>query len=265
MTSMSPRIKIRTDLPPGRQALAGAIATLYRHLAVATLAEASDLLASRNWRKDPSEISRYRSGARKPPLGFVEQLHAAAVEKAGLQAVGMSLGNVRQIHAAAEPTLCRDCAPLRRENAHLRTENGRLLAHQKPVESRVPAASYAGLPADPVSTTPLPVPSGSGDRQRSARDIAAARQLAATVADFHGDGQTSHAVSWLQDASVSLSPLESAASIALLRQQEARLADTAIGIHGRNRPEKDVILIALELYEFGLPDDAGALLRAAVR
>ncbi|MFE5948051.1 hypothetical protein [Streptomyces sp. NPDC056480] len=258
MTSMGSGSKKRADLPPGREALASLITSLYQNLAVASLTQAAELLASRNWRKSPSEISRYRSGGRKPPLGFVEQLHALAVERAGAQAVGHALAQVRRIHAAAEPTLCRACSPLREENERLRSENSRLIASQKSGASRTP---FADRTVEEV--TPLPVPQTSGDRQRSARDIAAARQLASTAADLHGSGQTSHAVTWLHDVSASLTPLESAASIALLRQKEGQLADTAIGIHGRTRPERDVILIALELYEFGLADDAGALLKAA--
>lgn len=254
MTARSREDNISAGLPPGRQALAGAIAELYRHLAVATLTEAAELLASRNWRKGPSEISRYRSGKRKPPLGFVKLLHALAIERAERGAVRLSLAELLEIHSAAEPRLCRTCTPLRKENERLRRQYGRLLPEQ---DHQSPTVGRPG-------TTPLPVPSGLGDRQRSARDLAAARQVAATAANFHESGQTSYAVSWLQDASTSLTPLECAASIALLRQQEARLADTAIGIHGRNRTEKDVIRIALELHELGLPDDAGAILRASI-
>lgn len=260
MTSRAFRSRIRAGLPPGRRALASVIAELYGHLGVGTLNEAADLLASRSWRKDPSEISRYRNGSRKPPLGFVELLHALAIERAGLKAVRLTLGELQAIHAAAEVTICRTCTPLRKENDRLRSEYGRLLAEHEQAEPRTPGSNRA----QPVRPTPLPVPSQAGDRQRGARDVAAARQAAATAAEFHASGRTGYAVSWLQDAAASLTPLESAASIALLRQQEARLAETAIGIHGRSRPEKDVIRIALELHELGLPDDAGAILRAAI-
>ncbi|NUK18383.1 hypothetical protein [Streptomyces lunaelactis] len=250
--------QICADLPPGRRALAAVLTELYRHLAVATLDDAAELLASRGWGKDPSEISRYRKGRRKPPFGFVELLHSLAVERAGREAVELTVGKLREIHTAAEPRICRTCTPIRRENARLRSENSRLLASQ--ADQPFPANSDMG-----ASTPLLPVPFEGGDRQRSARDVAAARQLAATAVGFHGSGQTSHAVSWLQDASTALTPLESAASIALLRQEQTQLADTAISIHGRRRTETDVIRIALELHEYGLPDDAGALLRAAIR
>ncbi|MFF9015187.1 hypothetical protein ACF09C_19750 [Streptomyces sp. NPDC014870] len=199
-----------------------------------------------------------------PPLGFVELLHALATERAEPGEVGLTLDKVREIHASAETRFCRTCAPLRQENERLLEEISRLLADQDQAESQTSTIGGASTRAKSVRGTPLPVPSEAGDRQRSARDVAAAQQLAASAAHLHSTGQTSYAVALLQDASASLTPLESAASIALLRQREALLADTAIGIHGRNRPEGDVIRIALELHEFGLPDDAGAVLRASI-
>ncbi|MFF0749019.1 hypothetical protein [Streptomyces sp. NPDC004267] len=251
-------------LPPGRRQLAGAIAELYRHLGAGTLSEVASLLATMNWRKDPSELSRYRNGRRKPPLRFVVLLHALAVENAGPDKVGLSLHELRRMHAAAEPTFCRSCTPLREENNRLRSEIGRLSTEQE-VTRLGHAGSTAELPPAPsLGSTPLPVPPSAGDRQRSARDMSAAQQVAATATRFHERGETGHAVSWLQDAAASLTPAESATAIALLRRQEARLADTAINIHGRTRLDKDVILIALELMELGMVADAGSILRAAV-
>lgn len=248
----------KATLPPGRRALAASLQELYRHLGVASLKEAAQLFASRHWRKSPSEISRYRSGERTPPFKFVQLMHALAVERAGLDAVGLTLEELQEIHAAAESKKCRTCAPLREENEHLRDENSRLLAC-------VPQRRNQAINGSFASTSPLPVPSASRDRQRNARDVAAARQLTATAVDFYGSGQTGYAISWLQDASSSLTPLESAASIALLRQEDSQLADAAIGISGRRHTHQDVIRIALELHEYGLPYDAGALLRAAVQ
>ncbi|MGO4755939.1 hypothetical protein AB4212_46340, partial [Streptomyces sp. 2MCAF27] len=61
-----------------------------------------------------------------------------------------------------------------------------------------------------------------------------------------------------------LTPLESAASLVLLRKQHRdRLADTLITIYGRDHPKRDVIRAALQLHEYGMADDAGAMLRAA--
>ncbi|PVC70661.1 hypothetical protein DBP18_20040 [Streptomyces sp. CS081A] len=94
--------------------------------------------------------------------------------------------------------------------------------------------------------------------------MAAAQQLATTAASLRVSGQIGHAVALIQDTSASLSPLESAAAIALLRGGQDDLADTAIGINGRSRAEGDVMRIAVELHALGLPDDAGAILRAAL-
>ncbi|BAU83531.1 hypothetical protein SLA_2608 [Streptomyces laurentii] len=252
-----------TGLPPGRQRLADAIAELYKLLGELTLAQVSELLAAKNWRKDPSELSRYRSGRRKPPFTFVRQLHALALERAGSDAVAtLPLDKLRQIHTAAESTLCPSCGPLRIENGQLRTEISRLASSQEDTDSE--PANNAG-PHASTDATPLPVPSGLGDRQRSAHDVSAARQVAMAATRLHKSGKTDHAVSWLQDVSTSLTPLESAASIVLLREGEGRLADTAVNIHGRTRAERDVLRIALELFEMGLDQDARAILRAAVR
>lgn len=254
----------RTDLPPGRRALAQAVAVLYRHLAVETLAQASELLAADGWQKDPSEISRYRSGRRKPPIEFVLLLHRLAVKRAAPNTVVISTAELRDLHAAAEATLCRNCSPLRSENERLRSENSRLLDHQATPRSPQPASAGGRNPAGSAPHGPLPVPLPAGDRQRRARDVAAAQQLATSATSLHRRGQIGYAVALIQDASTSLTPLESAASIALLREGQDDLAETAIGINGRSRAEEDVMRIAVELHALGLPDDAGAILRAAL-
>ncbi|MFF8290342.1 hypothetical protein ACF068_14090 [Streptomyces sp. NPDC016309] len=256
MTAKALEGRISAELPPGRRDLAVALSTLYRLVSVATLEEAAELLASKEWRKDPSEISRYCRGRRVPPWGFIEALHSLAVERAGSQAVAYTLVQLRALHHAAEPRICGTCTPMRRELERLRHENSRLLASVPSPLGRAAGGTGASAPL-------LPVPLPAGDRQQTARDIAAARQLAATALDLLGKGQISHALSWLQDASSALSPLESAASIALLREEQEQLANAAISIHGRRRNTEEIIRIALQLHEYGLPDDAGALLRAA--
>ncbi|MFC7920709.1 hypothetical protein [Streptomyces cinereoruber] len=253
----------RLDLPPGRKALAEAIAALYEHLAVRTLAEAAALLED-GWRKDPSEISRYRNGRRKPPIGFVIALHKLAAERAAPDAVLLSPAELRALHAAAEATFCQNCGPALRENQRLRRENSRLLACQPSTGSPQPASAEGSNPAALTRRTPLPVPRETGDRQRKARDVVAAQQLAASTVSLRKSGKIGHAVALIQDTSTSLSPLESAAAIALLRGGQDDLADTAIGINGRSRAEWDVMRIAVELHALGLPDDADAILRAAL-
>ncbi|MEV6245444.1 hypothetical protein AB0M38_04460 [Streptomyces sp. NPDC051742] len=94
--------------------------------------------------------------------------------------------------------------------------------------------------------------------------MTAAQQLATSTSTLHGSGQIGHAVALIQDTAASLSPLESAAAIALLRDGQDDLADTVIAINGRSRAEEDVMRIAVELHALGLADDAGAILRAAL-
>ncbi|MGW1009759.1 hypothetical protein ACWD4X_06870 [Streptomyces termitum] len=248
------------DLPPGRRALSEALWVLYGHLRVKTLAEAAQLLDASGWKKDPSEISRYRNGRRKPPFSFIERMHELAARRAAPGAALPSLSELRKLHTDAEATLCRNCEVSRQENDRLREENSRLLSRQAP-EPRAKADSIPAKSGPPVT---LPVPPAAGDRQRDARDVAAAHQLADSALDLHTSGRTGYAVSLLQDSASSLTPLESAAAIALLRGTQDDLAETVIGIHSRSRTSRDVMQIAVELHSFGLPQDAHALLQAAL-
>lgn len=251
-------------LPPGRKALAHAVAALYGQLNVGTLAEAAVLLAEQGWRKDPSEISRYRSGRRKPPIAFVLLLRGLAVERTDPGTAVISEGELHDLHSSAEATLCRHCGPLRKENEHLRSENGRLRRRQPHTVPSPPGTDEASNPAAPETLTPLPVPPEALDRQRRARDVAAAQQLASTAVSLREQGEIGYAVALIQDTSASLTPMESAAAIALLRDRQNDLADTAIGINGRSRADDEVMRIAVELHALGLPDDAGAILRASL-
>ncbi|WP_431772229.1 hypothetical protein [Streptomyces cucumeris] len=255
--------KISEEVPPGRRALAQMLNVLYQHLGV-TLKDVARALVPCGYKKDVSELSRYRSGQRVPHRGFVIALHQTVVERAGGEdAVGISLDDVLEVYVAAEQRPCQVCPDLHHRIHRLRSRHRQLMrANRRLLESR--AGLQAELADARKGTAPLPVPPEQGDRQQRAYDVAAATQMIAMAARFDGGDSSEAAVAMLRESAEVLTPLESAASLALLRQEhQDQLADTLIQIYGRDRPENQVIRAALELYEYGMADDAGAMLRAA--
>ncbi|MFI1854914.1 hypothetical protein [Streptomyces sp. NPDC020480] len=261
---MRARVKLSDETPPGRRALAQMVNHLFQHLGTATLKEAAELMTSHGYPTDKSRLSRYRSGKNRPPEEFLVALHAVAVERAGGEgAVGFSVYDVLEVRAAAETKPCNVCPTLYGRIRRIRNRNRRLLR-----DNRHLFWAKAGLEEELAdvrkNTTPLPVPPQRGDRQRAARDVAAARQLAAMTADLDEATSPDAAVAVLRQTAEVLTPLESAASVALLRgEHRDELADTLITMYGRDHPEKDVIRAALKLHEYGMTDDAGTMLRAA--
>ncbi|WP_181793232.1 helix-turn-helix transcriptional regulator [Streptomyces sp. WELS2] len=122
------------------------------------------------------------------------------------------------------------------------------------------------LAAAPPTGTQLPVPRRPGDRQLSARDVSAARQLVAQAEDLDGSGREDLAFTLLQRSTAELlTPVETALVVVQLRHRRRdRLADDLIHVYGRDQKTQDVMAVALELHEAGAPDDAGAVLRAAL-
>ncbi|MFE5580154.1 hypothetical protein [Kitasatospora sp. NPDC056531] len=285
--------RIDPSLPPGRRQLAKALVAVYGRLGTSTLAEATELLASHGYKKHASEISRYLNGVHVPPRGFVERLYDVAAERASNTRFRLAKQELLALHASAESTLCKACPKVGRENDDLRSAmaglkqtNGELLeridflqlkgdqhqAENLELRDRVEqldeerAGLEAALAATRDRSAPLPVPSLAGDRQRSASDVLAAQQLVRQAEEVHRLGEDSAVLSLLGEASQVLTPLESAAALVLLRQQRRnQLAETLLGIYGRDQPEKHVIRAALELHDYGMAADAGALLRASVR
>ncbi|MEN2420231.1 hypothetical protein AABB02_19280 [Streptomyces rimosus] len=250
-------MNLSDDLPPGRRALAEVLGTLYGHLGRPTLAHTADQLAERHYRKHPSEISRYLCGLRVPPLNFVHVMYDLAVERVGAEAIAVTRQIICDVHAKAEPVLCKSCHRLRSQNRSLRDTAAQLRGEKAGLEAAL-ADAQKQLAA-------LPVPSDRGDRQRSAFDMAAARQIADRASRFHDQGNLGAALSLLRETAGVLTPLESAASLVVLRHRERNdLADSFLQMYGRDQPGTDVMRVALELHDYGLPDDAGALLRAAL-
>ncbi|GGU87755.1 hypothetical protein GCM10010275_24770 [Streptomyces litmocidini] len=257
--------KAGENLPPGRRNLARHLAALYEHLGTQTLRHAADHLAARGYKKDPSEISRYLNGERLPPASFVAALYdaaAAMLADSGHESVSMTKEHVHEVHAAAEPRLCRSCAKLRRRIRKLQADVKRLHALRAGLQAGLETAQSTG-PGEPA---PLPVPPSDGDRQQTAQDVAAARQVASRAGQLQEEGAQGEALSYLQQTSEVLTPVESAAALVLLRRQrQDQLAETLIQMYGRDQADRDVLRVALELHRYGQMDDVGAILRAAAR
>ncbi|MDW6060900.1 hypothetical protein SAZ11_26380 [Streptomyces sp. FXJ1.4098] len=257
-------MKVSEEAPPGRRALAQLVSQLLQHLGTATLKEAAELITSHGYPTDKSRLSRYRSGKNRPPEGFLVALHAVAVEHAGGEAaVGISKYDALEVLAAAETKACAVCPTLYRRIRRVRNRNRRLL-HDNRRLFRAKAGLEAELADVRKDMAPLPVPPQRGDRQRLEHDVAAARQLAVMTAELDETAEPDVALAVLRQTSEVLTPLESAASVALLRgEHRHELADTLITMYGRDHPDKEVIRAALQLHEYGMVDDAGTMLRAA--
>ncbi|MEU3523296.1 hypothetical protein AB0E62_05415 [Streptomyces sp. NPDC038707] len=160
----------------------------------------------------------------------------------------------------------------RREGVRLRMEIADLKVTVADLKSELAEklASEAGPGERPVAAqgagAQLPVPRRPGDRQLSARDVSAARQLVAQAEELDRSGREDLAFILLRQSTTELlSPAETALVIVKLRyRQQDRLADDLIHVYGRDQENQDVMAVALELHEKGAPDDAGAVLRAAL-
>ncbi|MBH1934544.1 hypothetical protein I5Q34_09630 [Streptomyces sp. AV19] len=270
-------VRIKDGLPTGRRALAEALRELHGLMkpprgSVRQLAER--LREEAAYTLNPSTLHRYLSGRYLPPKHFIEKLHALAQHDSGDSATGFRpLSHFTQLHQAAEPTLCGSCAKLRRDVRVLKEEvrtlrKGKCAQHS----TKAPPAlgSQAGLAAPSSAAadwaTHLPVPLQAWDRQQqAASDIAAATQLATKTLDLLKKGEPDEIVVLLRGAAEVLTPLERAASLALLRQQHRLLADSFIGFCGRGQSSDLVMKFALQLHDYGMPDDASAVLRAALK
>ncbi|MES4906183.1 MULTISPECIES: hypothetical protein [unclassified Streptomyces] len=237
---------------------------LLEHLGAATLQEAAELITAHGYPTDKSRLSRYRSGRNRPQEGFLVALHGIAVDRAGGEdTVGISEHDALEVLAAAETKACNVCPTLYRRIRRVRNRNRRLLRDNRRL-FRAKAGLEEELADFRKNMASLPVPPQRGDRQRTAHDVAAAQQLAAMTADLDETTEPDTAVAVLRQTAEVLTPLESAASVALLRgEHRHELADTLITMYGRDHPDKDVIRAALELHGYGMVDDAGAMLRAA--
>ncbi|GGM90855.1 helix-turn-helix domain-containing protein [Streptomyces fuscichromogenes] len=159
-------------------------------------------------------------------------------------------GRLKQLRDDSEIEIDR----LRNENARLRLLASRSARHAGPGSG--PATVATNEPSA------LPVPRQQGDRQRSASDEHAARNIAAKAGALQASGRQGSPLALLYHTVHTLSHVEIATLVCLLRhQQDRELADNLIHIYGRDQSHQNVVRMALELHEHGAVDDAGTLLR----
>ncbi len=147
----------------------------------------------------------------------------------------------------------------RREAARLQAAVADLKAEQAGLRERLTAAETRAL---------LPVPRPPRDRQQSAKDSSAARQVAAQAAELNSTGHEGHAFTLIRQSTAEvLTPAETAQVVVELRLHPGgdRLADDLIHVYGRDQEKQDVMAVAVGLHDEGATDDAGAILRAALR
>ncbi|MHA5053365.1 helix-turn-helix domain-containing protein [Streptomyces sp. SD15] len=287
--------EFRSDVPPGKRALATGLQSLCRRLKPSISAETGNRAltqaeVAKRLHSNPSSLSRFLSGQTVPDWEFIESLHKAACSDTGSdESISVTLDDLmtRRAVAAAERRRCSTCADLSKRidsltrqlrNACLACDRREDLAELDALRGEAAAlraavaeldAAKAGLQARlaaQASRTPLPVPRRRGDRQRSQQNMTAARQLAAQAEDLDRRGRQDAALTLLRQTTEVLSPAETALVLLTLRQQrQNHLADNLIHIYGRDQGDQDILRVALELHEQGASDDAGAVLRAALR
>lgn len=276
--------ELRSEVPPHMRNLAEALQALCRHLLPDDAARRAgkrltQAKAAARIPCDESSLSRYLSGQLVPDLKTTKGLYREACLDAGDEhPVGITFDELVLLRKQAEAERRRSSnemaaeidslhgqlqeaeserAALRHEVAELKAAVADLKASEAGLQARLTAQTASG---------PLPVPRRRGDRQRMRRDIAAVRNLASRAAELDAGGRAGAALRLLRrSADEVLNPLETAGLLLLLRQQQHDdLADNLIHVYGRDQDRDDVLNVALSLHEQGAPDDAGAVLHAAL-
>ncbi|MFF7532074.1 hypothetical protein ACFZB2_23665 [Streptomyces bobili] len=282
--------EFRSNVPPGRQALAKALQQVCRHLtpAKSTRNRITQAKAAEHLRCSESALSRALSGHSLPGFDLVESFYKQACADAGSEdAISISLEELSTLHSEARTEKCHNCAVLEVEIDDLTQQRQewesecsalrqtvaeldnlrREVAEQKAAVAKLKAAR-AGLQARLAtrsSSAQLPVPRRKGDRQLMRNDMTSARLIAHQAGKLERDRGPETALTLLRQTAEALSPLEIATLLILLREQrDDRLADNVIHIYGRDQSYQDVLHATLTLHEHGATEDAGAMLRAAL-
>ncbi|MGW0597572.1 helix-turn-helix domain-containing protein [Streptomyces sp. NPDC002776] len=300
---LDPEKGFHEDVPLRKRQLALALRALCRLLSrqgsdapgssSPTQAEAAERLGC-----TADSLSRYLNSPRVPPERFVEDLLREASADAAMsgQDVGVTRDELLALRASAEGERrgcklcielgerldsltqqvnapCSTCAGRQRELdaraaqlTALRGEVATLRAAVLELET-VEAGLQARLAMAKASRTPLPVHRHRRDRQRSTKEVIAARQLAAQAEALDTAGKQDSALTLLRQGAVEvLSPAETAFVIVELRQHKRdHLADNLIHVYGRDQTDRHVLAVALVLHDEGAVEDAGAVLHAALR
>ncbi|AYN41125.1 hypothetical protein D9753_22120 [Streptomyces dangxiongensis] len=260
-----------------------------------TQAELAKLLHS-----NPTSLSRFVSLAdpRIPSPVFIKDLYKAAHSEAATTGhdLGVTLEALQDLRTSAEGERrgcqqcvelgeridsltqqlnapCPSCVAYQKEQeesvaevADLRKRMAALRAEMQAMET-IEAGLQVRLAMAKASRTPLPVPRRQRDRQRSKQEVTAARQLTARAGELDAAGKENEALGLLHRGTIELlTPAETALVIVELRQQKRdHLADNLIHVYSRDQADRPVMAVAMELHEEGAVDDAGAVLRAALR
>ncbi|MET9032736.1 hypothetical protein [Streptomyces mirabilis] len=214
-------------------------------------------------------------------LASLEELHsAAAAEQCGScvklrgEAVAsrqqaseraVEISNIQAELDAAQ----KEAAALREGAAALKREVQALKAREtqalKTTSRRAIRAGQRSRPAAQAEAALLPVPPRRGDRQQSNPEMRAALNVAHRAEALQIGGRQDGALALLRHSAEVLSPAETATLVCVLREgQLDELADTLIHIYGRDNPDPHVMRTAAQLHQHEAPDDAAALLQAAL-
>jgi len=228
----------------------------------------------------------------------------ASADAGGTEKAGITLTDLEKLHAAAATEQCGGCVKLREEAAALRQQASENATELDNVQVRLgtskeeAAALRKGTAAlkrevqtlkaregRALKTTArrairagqrqrlaarrdtalLPVPPPRGDRQQSNPEKRAALSVARQAEALQNGGRQDVALALLRHSAEVLSPAEAATLVYVLRESQLdELAGTLIHIYGRDNPDPDVMRAAAKLHQQGAPDDAAALLQAAL-
>ncbi|MHC5902551.1 hypothetical protein ACVNF4_01335 [Streptomyces sp. S6] len=207
-------------------------------------------------------------GRNRPDLdaqidALTQQVKAPCAECAALR-------RKQERNASRLRSVSREATRLRGEVAELKVEVAELKVERS--ELRAIEAGLRELLAASDTGALLPVPRPPRDRQqstrqRSSKEILAARQLVAQATKLNDTGREDLASTLIRQSTAEvMTPAETALVVVGLRQQPGgnQLADDLIHVYGRDQEKEDVMAVALGLHEEGAPDDAGAILRASL-